>query len=381
MGAFVNLSGEQRAVLDVVKRFASDEVAKEAAEIDEKEEFPAGLIRKAGQLGILGILIPEEYGGTGQNYVVAALATEEMFSACASTATIILASACSCVEPILLAGSVEQKERYLTPMAQGRKLGAFAITEPEAGSDVAAITTYAVQEGDFYVLYGTKTFVTNGGLADIYVVVALTDRSEGRHEFSAFVVEKGSDGLSFGKSMRKMGLRGSANTEVIFDGCRVPKENLLGSLGDGLKIVLRSLDAGRIMVAAGAIGIARAALLDAIQYSKSRIQFDKPISSFQGVQFMLADMATMIEASRLLTLDAALLRSRNMPCSKEAAMAKLFASDTAMKVTTDSVQIFGGYGYTREFPVERRMRDAKVFQILEGTNQIQRMIIARNLLT
>jgi acyl-CoA dehydrogenase len=285
-----------------------------------------------------------------------------------------------CAEPILLFGSEAQKQRFLNPIAAGEKLGALAITEPEAGSDAAGIKTSAVRDGDYYVLNGTKIFVTNGGVADFYVCSTVTNREAGHQGLTAFVVEKGMPGLSFGTPLHKLGICGSTTTEVHFDGVRVPVDNRLGEDGMGFKIIMDALDGGRIGIAAQAVGIAQSAFDDAVAYIQQRKQFGKRIADFQAIQFMVADMATQIEAARLLTLQAADLRQRHIPCARESSMAKLFAGDTAMRVATDALQLFGGYGYTKEYPAERHLRDAKITQIYEGTQQIQRVVIARNIL-
>ncbi|MGH2347271.1 MAG: acyl-CoA dehydrogenase family protein, partial [Chloroflexota bacterium] len=329
---------------------------------------------------LMGVCLPQEFGGAGQSYVLFALIVEELCAACASTGLILDVNISLCAEPILRFGNDNQKRQFLAPLASGEKLGALAMTEPEAGSDAAGIRTTAVRSGDHYLLNGTKTFITNGGVADTYVVTAVTDRSAGHKGISDFIVEKGTTGLSFGEPMHKMGIRGSVTTEVLLRDCMVPAANLLGAEGQGFSITMETLDAGRIGVAAQAVGIARSALDDAVAYASQRRQFGKPITSFQAIQFMIADMATAIEAARLLTLRAAELREHGLPCARESAMAKLFAGDTAMRVATDALQLFGGYGYMREYPAERHMRDAKITQIYEGTNQIQRMVIARAVL-
>jgi alkylation response protein AidB-like acyl-CoA dehydrogenase len=367
-------------IMDTVRSFARDRVKPRAADIDRTGQFPWDLFHEMGELGLMGVCLPEAYGGTGQSYVLFAMIVEELCAACASTGLILDVNISLCAEPILMFGTEEQKRRYLTPLATGKKLGALAMTEPGAGSDAAGIKTTAVLDGDKYVLNGTKTFITNGGVADTYVVTAVTDRQAGSHGISDFIVEKGMPGLSFGEPMHKMGICGSATTEVVFQDCVVPAANLLGAEGQGFKITMETLDAGRIGVAAQAVGIARSALDDAVAYAGQRRQFGQAITSFQAVQFMIADMATSIEAARLLTHAAAELRDRHIPCAKESAMAKLFAGDTAMRVATDALQLFGGYGYMKEFPAERHMRDAKITQIYEGTNQIQRVVIARSLL-
>ena len=376
----VILTDEENMIMQTVQSFARERVKPRAAEIDRTGEFPWDLVKAMGELGLMGVCLPERYGGAGQRYVLFAMIVEELCAACASTGLIMDVNISLCAEPILLFGMEEQKERFLRPLATGAALGALAMTEPGAGSDAAGIQTTAIRQDDHYVLNGAKTFITNGGVADIYVVTAVTDRSAGRRGISDFVVEKGTPGLSFGAPMHKMGICGAATTEVVFQDCRVPAANLLGQEGQGFTITMDTLDAGRIGVAAQAVGIARAALEDAIAYAGQRRQFGKTITSFQAIQFMIADMATSIEAARLLTLQAAELRDQHIPCAKESSMAKLFAGDTAMRVATDALQLFGGYGYMKEFPAERHMRDAKITQIYEGTNQIQRVVIARNIL-
>ncbi len=374
------LTDTEKMIMDTVRAFARDRVKPRAAEIDRTGQFPWDLVKQMGELGLMGVCLPEEYGGAGQSYVLFAMIVEELCAACASTGLILDVNISLCAEPLLLFGTEEQKKRFLTPLATGEKLGALAMTEPGAGSDAAGIQTMAVRQDEHYVLNGTKTFITNGGVADTYVVTAVTDREAGHRGMSDFIVERGTPGLSFGAPMHKMGICGSATTEVIFKDCAVPEANRLGAEGQGFKITMDTLDAGRIGIAAQAVGIARSALDDAIAYASQRRQFGQAITSFQAIQFMIADMATAIEAARLLTLRAAELRDLNIPCARESAMAKLFAGDTAMRVSTDALQLFGGYGYMKEFPAERHMRDAKITQIYEGTNQIQRVVIARSLL-
>lgn len=374
------LNDTESLIMDTVRAFARDRVRPQAAEIDRDGRFPADLVKEMGDLGLMGVCLPEEYGGAGQSYVLFAMIVEELCAACASTGLILDVNISLCAEPILRFGNDEQKRKFLTPLAVGEKLGALAMTEPEAGSDAAGIRTTAVRSGAHYLLNGVKTFITNGGVADTYVVTAVTDRAAGHKGISDFIVEKGTAGLSFGEPMHKMGIRGSVTTEVLFRDCLVPASNLLGSEGQGFSITMETLDAGRIGVAAQAVGIARSALDDAVAYATQRRQFGKPITSFQAIQFMIADMSTAIEAARLLTLQAAELHQRGLSCTRQSAMAKLFAGDTAMRVTTDALQLFGGYGYMQEYPAERHMRDAKITQIYEGTNQIQRMVIARAVL-
>jgi alkylation response protein AidB-like acyl-CoA dehydrogenase len=376
----LTLSEDQRAILDMVRDFARAEVLPRAAEIDEKAEYPADLVAKMADLGLMGVPFPEGYGGAGQSYVTFALIVEEICRACASTGLIMDVNISLCGEPIMMFGTEEQKQQFLTPLATGEKLGALAMTEPEAGSDAAAISTTAVKRDGCWVLNGRKIFVTNGEKADTYVVTAKTDRDAGSRGITDFIVEKSMPGVSFTTHYEKMGIRGSPTTDVVLENVEVPEENILGGLGNGFKVTMETLDAGRIGIAAQAIGIARAALEDSIAYARERTQFGQPIVQFEMVQSMLADMATQIEAARVLMLRAAHLRDREVPSPRESAMAKLFAGDMAMKVTTDAVQILGGYGYIREYPVERHMRDAKITQIYEGTQQVQRLVVARQVM-
>ena len=374
------LTGEQRDVLEMVRHFADGEVKPRAAAIDEKAEYPADLVAKMGELGLMGVPFPEEYGGAGQSYVTFALIVEELCRACASTGLIMDVNVSLCGEPILIFGTEEQKQKFLTPLATGEKLGALAMTEPEAGSDAASIRTTAVRKNGGYTLNGRKIFITNGEKADTYVVTAKTDMERGSHGITDFIVEKTMPGVSFTTHYEKMGIRGSPTTDVVLENVEVPAENVLGGEGNGFRVTMDTLDAGRIGIAAQAIGIARAALDDCLAYVRERQQFGRPIAQFQGVQFMLADMATQIQAAHVLMLRAAFLRDRNIPCARESSMAKLFAGDMAMQVTTDAVQLFGGYGYIQEYPVERHMRDAKITQIYEGTQQVQRLVVARQVM-
>ncbi len=376
----LELTEEQQMLRDMVRDFAENEVAPGAAERDEKEEFDRSLFDKMAELGLTGIPFPEEYGGAGSDYISYAIAVEELSRVCASTGVTLSAHVSLCAWPIYKFGTEAQKQKYLKPLATGEKIGAFGLTEPSAGSDASATKTTAVLAGDSWLLNGSKIFITNGGEAEIYVVTAKTDKSKGHRGISAFIVEKGTPGFSFGKKEEKLGIRASTTMELVFEDCRIPKENLLGELGQGFKIALATLDGGRIGIGAQAVGIARGAFEQALNYSKGRVQFKQPISNFQGIQFMLSDMATKIEAARLLVYNAAYLESNGQPYGKAAAMAKLFASETAMQVTIKAVQVFGGYGYTREYPVERMMRDAKITEIYEGTSEVQRMVIAAHLL-
>ncbi|MBU5436584.1 acyl-CoA dehydrogenase [Tissierella sp. MSJ-40] len=375
-----NLTKEQEMVRSVMKEFTEKEVKPIAAEIDETERFPRETVEKMAKYNMLGIPFPVEYGGSGADEVAYAIAVEELSKACATTGVICSAHTSLGCWPIYKYGSEEQKQKYLVPLAKGEKLGAFGLTEPNAGTDAAGQQTIAILEGDNYILNGSKIFITNGGQADVYIIFAMTDRSKGTRGISAFIVEKDFPGFSIGKIEEKMGIRASATTELIFQECIVPKENLLGKEGEGFKIAMSTLDGGRIGIAAQALGIAAGALDETVKYVKEREQFGRPISKFQGIQWILADLATEIEAARLLVYKAAYNKANNLPYSKEAAMAKLFAAETAMNVTTKCVQLHGGYGYTKDYPVERMMRDAKITEIYEGTSQVQQMVIAANLL-
>lgn len=380
------LTEEQEMLRQIVKRLVEDKVAPRAAEIDEKDEYPWDLKELIAEQGLLGAGIPEEYGGTGAGLPAVCLAVEEIAKASASASLIVAAQELGMM-PILVGGSEEQKQKYLPGIADGDQIAAFALTEPNAGSDAAGVKTKAVREGDKYLISGQKCFITNGSIADVFTVFASTNPKEGLKGLSAFIVEKGYPGLSIGKKEHKMGIRGSDTTEVIFDNCPVPVENLMGREGQGFKIAMMTLDRTRPVIGAQAVGIAQGALDYASNYAKERVQFGKPIAAFQGIQFMLADMCTKIEAARQLVYKAAFLiedsELNNTPISEISlfsSMCKLFASDTAMQVTVDALQILGGYGYMKEYPLERMMRDAKITQIYEGTNQVQRVVIAKNLL-
>jgi len=373
------LTEEQEALRRTVQRFCEKELVPIAAEADEKGEFHREIYTKLADIGLLGIPCPEEYGGAGLDYSTYIIVIEELAKYCLATAVGLAVQGLPQIM-INLFGTDEQKNKYLAPLAEGEKLGAFALTEPGAGSDAASLKMSAVLDGDSYVLNGTKVFITHGGEADIYLVMARSDPEKGARGISSFIVDDGAPGFSCGKTEKKMGLRSSPTREIIFEDCRIPRENLVGAEGDGFKIAMVALDSGRITIGASAVGLAQAALDESVKYAGQREQFNKPIAEFQGIQFMLADMATSIRAARNLVREAAYLKDAGKPFSHVAAMAKLFATDTAMKVTTDAVQIFGGYGYMQDYPVERLMRAAKVTQIVEGTNQIQRMVIARHLL-
>ena len=370
------LNEEQLMMQKMVREFAEKRVAPGAAERDEAETFDRALYNELTELGVSGICFPEEYGGAGGDTLSYILAVEELSRADDGIGVSLSASVSLCAWPIFAYGSETQKKKYLVPLAEGTRLGAFGLTEPNAGTDASSQQTVAVLAGDHYVLNGSKIFITNAGEAETYIVMAMTDKSRGARGISAFIVEKDTPGFTFGKKEHKMGIRSSITMELIFQDAKIPKENLLGKEGDGFKIAMTTLDGGRIGVAAQALGIAQSALDHAIKYSKERVQFGKPIAANQAIAFMIADMATKVEAARLLTYRAAYCKDRGLPYSKEAAMAKLYASDVAMAVTTDAVQIFGGYGYSREYPVERLMRNAKITQIYEGTNQVQRMVVS-----
>ncbi|NLK07450.1 MAG: acyl-CoA dehydrogenase [Firmicutes bacterium] len=373
------LTEEQQMIKELAARIAEERVKPVAAELDEKEEFPWEIMSILAEADLFRVWVPEEYGGLGGGVFEQALVVEELSKACSGVAVSYAASGLGAF-PILLYGSEEQKNRYMPDIASGKRLAAFALTEADAGSDVSAIATTAVKDGDDYVLNGTKQWITNAGDAEIYVVIAVTDKSKGARGSSAFIVEKGTPGLSFGKKEKKLGIRASSTREVILENCRIPKENLLGREGLGFVVAMKTFDKTRPGIGAQAVGIAQGALDVAVNYARERVQFDQPISSFQGVQFMLADMATQTEAARALVYSAAKMADSGVGnISKAAAMAKLFASDVCMKVTVDAVQVLGGYGYMREYPVEKMMRDAKITQIYEGTNQIQRSIIALEL--
>jgi butyryl-CoA dehydrogenase len=371
------LSEEHEMIRKMVRDFARNEVAPTAAERDEEERFDMDIFKKMAELGLTGIPWPEEYGGIGSDYLAYCIAVEELSRVCASTGVTLSAHTSLAGWPVYKFGTEEQKQKYLRPMAQGEKIGAYGLTEPGSGSDAGGMKTTARLEGDHYVLNGSKIFITNGGIADTYIVFALTDPSSRQRGTSAFIVEKDFEGFSVGKKEKKLGIRSSPTTEIVFEECKVPKENLLGKEGEGFKIAMMTLDGGRNGIAAQAVGIAQGALDASVDYAKEREQFGKPIAANQGISFKIADMATSIEASRLLTYQAAWLESEGLPYGKESAMSKLMAGDTAMKVTTEAVQIFGGYGYTKDYPVERYMRDAKITQIYEGTQEIQRLVISR----
>lgn len=371
------LSEEQNLIRETVRAFAEKELLDGAKERDEEERFDRELMfDKLAELGLTGIIFPEQYGGAAADYISYAIAVEELSRVCASTGVTLSAHLSLGANPIWLFGSEAQKQQYLIPLAEGSKMGAFALTEPSAGSDAGGTRTTATRDGDDWVLNGAKIFTTNGGGAEIYIVFARTDKkAEKHHGISAFIIEKDTPGFTFGKKESKMGIRASMTRELVFDNCHIPQENLLGPEGEGFKVAMKTLDGGRIGIAAQALGIAQGAFDAAVDYAKERKQFGQMITRFQGIQFILADMATQIEAARLVVYQAAYRASAGLSYSKESAMAKLLASETAMQVTTKAVQVLGGYGYTRDFPVERMMRDAKITEIYEGTNEIQRVVI------
>jgi len=371
---------EQRMMRRMVRDFAEKEIAPFIPVMEETEQFPRHIVKKMGEMGLMGIPVPEEWGGVGADFVSYILAINEISKVSATLGVILSVHTSVGTNPILYFGTQEQKQAYVAKLATGEFLGAFALTEPHAGSDASSIRTTAVRKGDDYILNGNKVFITNGGEADTYIAFAVTDPGKGAKGISAFIVEKDTAGLIVGKKEKKMGLHGSNTTELIFDNAIIPAANLLGQEGEGFTIAMANLDKGRIGIAAQALGIAEAALQYATDYARERKQFGQPIGKIQAVGFKLADMATKVEAARLLVYRAAWLCSQGLPCTKEASMAKLFASDAAMKLATEAVQVFGGYGYTREYPVERLFRDAKITQIYEGTNEIQHLVITKQLL-
>ena len=367
---------EQQLMQTMFREFVDKELRPIAAELDEQERFPFELIPKMGEIGLLGIPVAEEFGGVGMGTLEYVMAVEEISKACASTGVTISAHTSLCCWPIEHFGTQEQKEKYLPDLATGEKLGAFGLTEPNAGTDAAMQRTTAEDKGDHWLLNGSKVFITNGEVADVYVVFAMTDKAAGNKGISAFLLEKGMEGFSFGSHEKKMGIRASSTCELVFEDVKVPKENLLGELNKGFQIAMMTLDGGRIGIAAQALGIAQGAIDETVKYVKDRVQFGRPIPKFQNTQFMLAEMQTRVDAARMLVYRAAAIKDAGEPYSSEAAMAKLFASETAREVTWRAVQLFGGYGYTRDYPVERMMRDAKITEIYEGTSEVQKMVIS-----
>ncbi len=378
------LRKEHEMARTLFREFAEKEVKPLAQEVDETEEFPRGTAEKMAKNGFLGIPVPKEYGGQGCDPLTYVMCVEELSKVCGTTGVIVSAHTSLCCDPIMTFGTEEQKQKYLVPLAKGEKLGAFGLTEPGAGTDAQGQQTKAVLDGDEYVINGSKIFITNGKEADVYVIFAVTGMIEKRgkmiKEISSFIVEKGTPGFSFGTKEKKMGIRGSSTYELIFTDCRVPKENLLGKHGQGFKIAMHTLDGGRIGIAAQALGIAEGALERTISYTKERKQFGRSIAAQQNTQFQLADMATKVQAAQLLVYKAAMAKATQKEYGFEAAQAKLYAAEVAMEVTTKAVQLHGGYGYTREYDVERMMRDAKITEIYEGTSEVQRMVISAALL-
>ncbi len=374
------LTEEQKMIQEMVRDFARNEVDPGAEERDKSKEFPHDLVKKCADLGLMGVYIPEQYGGAGMDHTCYSIAVEELSWACAATGVIVSAHTSLACDPILTYGTDEQKEKFLTPLASGNKLGAFALTEPGAGTDAAAQKTTAVKDGDHYVLNGSKNFITNGAAAETAIVFAMTDKEAGHRGISAFILDTKTPGFSVGKIEQKMGISCSAAAEFIFEDCRIPAENILGEEGMGFKIAMGTLDGGRIGIASQAVGIAQRALDESVKYSKERCQFGKPISAFQAIQFKLANMATDVEAARLLTLKAAFASDQGGRYSTDSAMAKMFASLAAKKCSDEAVQIHGGYGYIKDYVVERLYRDAKITELYEGTTEVQRMVIAASLL-
>ena len=378
------LSKEHEMARALFREFAENEVKPLAQEVDETEVFPRGTVEKMAKYGFLGIPVPKEYGGQGCDPLTYAMCVEELSKVCGTTGVIVSAHTSLCIDPIMTYGTEEQKQKYVVPLAKGEKLGAFGLTEPGAGTDAQGQQTKAVLDGDEWVLNGSKCFITNGKEADIYIIIAVTGKIEKRgrmqKEISAFIVEKGTPGFSFGTEENKMGIRGSSTYELIFTDCRIPKENLLGQKGKGFGIAMHTLDGGRIGIAAQALGIAEGALEVTVNYVKERKQFGRSIAQFQNTQFQLADLATKVEAAQLLVYKAAMAKATQKVYSVEAAKAKLYAAEVAMEVTTKCVQLHGGYGYIREYDVERMMRDAKITEIYEGTSEVQRMVISGALL-
>ncbi len=378
------LTKQHEMARTLFREFAEKEVKPLAQEVDETEVFPRGTVEKMAKAGFLGIPVPKEYGGQGCDPLTYAMCVEELSKVCGTTGVIVSAHTSLCCDPIMTYGTEEQKQKYLVPLAKGEKLGAFGLTEPGAGTDAQGQQTKAVLDGDEWVLNGSKIFITNGKEADVYVIIAVTGTIEKRgrkqKEISAFIVEKGTPGFTFGTKEKKMGIRGSSTYELIFTDCRIPKENLLGQAGKGFGIAMHTLDGGRIGIAAQALGLAEGALDRTVEYVKERKQFGRAIGAFQNTQFQLADMATKVQAAQLLVYKAAMAKATQKVYSVEAAQAKLYAAEVAMEVTTKAVQLHGGYGYIREYDVERMMRDAKITEIYEGTSEVQRMVISGALL-
>ncbi len=376
-----NLNEEQQMIFDLAGNFSKNEIQPEAPSHDSNSEFPAKIISKLADLGFLGHYIPQEYSGSGLDFLSYVIAIEKISSACASTGTIVMAHNSLACSPINEFGNKSQKSKFLSDLATGKNLGCFALSEPESGSDAASINTTAVKDGKEYIINGTKSWITNGAEADVGIVFTTTDKSKKSRGITAFIVDLNTPGISVGKSEKKLGIKATSTTQFIFDNARVPECSLLGNEGDGFKIAMKTLDAGRIAVASQAVGIAQAALDASVEYSRERKTFGNPIFDHQGIQFMIAEMATKVEAARLLTWNAAGLKDRGVKFTKESAMAKLYAAETAMWVTTKAIQIHGGNGYTTDYPVERYFRDAKITEIYEGTSEIQKIVIAKQTLS
>ena len=374
------LTKEQEFVRKMVREFAVTEVEPLAADIDKEHRFPVETVEKMAKYGLLGVPFPTEYGGAGADHISYAITVEELSRVCASTGVICSAHTSLCCWPIFNWGNEEQKKKYLPDLLSGKKLGAFCLTEPNAGTDASGQQTRAEDMGDYWLLNGAKVFITNGGYAETFVVMAMTDKSKGNHGISAFIVEKGDEGFSIGKTEDKMGICASSTTELIFQNCKIPKDRLLADVGQGFKVAMSTLDGGRIGIASQALGIAQGALDVTVEYMKARKQFGKKLSQMQALQFTVAELATQIEAARLLVYRAADMKDKHLAYGPAAAMAKLFAAETAMHVTTKCVQLHGGYGYTKDYPVERMMRDAKITEIYEGTSEVQKMVIAASIL-
>lgn len=375
-----NQTKEEKLFLQMISEFAQEEVKPLAAEIDAEERFPMETVKKMAPLGIMGIPFPVEYGGAGGTNQIYAMAVEELSKYCAATGVVVSAHTSLCCSPIYEHGTEEQKQKYLPNLLSGKWIGAFGLTEPNAGTDAAAQQTMAEEHEDHWVLNGTKIFITNAQYAHVFIIFAMTDKSLGTKGISAFIVERDMPGFSVGKEELKLGIRGSATCELIMENCIVPKENLLGRVGGGFKIAMKTLDGGRVGIAAQALGIAEGAMQETIQYVQERKQFGRAIGAFQNTQFQLADLECRIQASKFFVYNAAWHKDQGLPFSKEAAMAKLYAAETAVAVTNKAVQFHGGYGYSREYPVERMMRDAKITEIYEGTSEVQRMVIASHIL-
>ncbi len=374
------LTKEQEFVRKMVRDFATNEVEPLAADIDKEHRFPVETVEKMAKYGMLGVPFPTEYGGAGGDHISYAITVEELSRVCASTGVICSAHTSLCCWPIFNWGNEEQKKKYLPDLLSGKKLGAFGLTEPNAGTDASGQQTRAEDMGDYWLLNGAKVFITNGGYAETFVVMAMTDKTKGNHGISAFIVEKGDEGFSIGKTEDKMGICASSTTELIFQNCKIPKDRLLADVGQGFKVAMSTLDGGRIGIASQALGIAQGALDVTVEYMKARKQFGKKLSQMQALQFTVAELATQIEAARLLVYRAADMKDKHLAYGPAAAMAKLFAAETAMHVTTKCVQLHGGYGYTKDYPVERMMRDAKITEIYEGTSEVQKMVIAASIL-